>query len=320
MSFLFTYDDMVHGYYEARNNETYFDNKPDVICFMIEQTKKYETASKKQRRNETKNLLKKQGYLGAFVKQNVDKDHIRKLKFMDESATSPDGTILYPMGIYLMIDLENKKRKSNLYFVFPTVKRANAQEIVAGDHYSFMYDKGDVAKPIHLHYTRYIPFPTDVTIGDCLHGPSNYFADNVHLPIEGYDCDRFLQMGFFRNDILDLCRLHKRVETVGGGTKRKISSLSSSRNVSTDISKGLEQVLLRREITRVMAIGIKHHERWHMTVTFEWIEEDSESESSESQMSEDYADDGRHSMLFIMDNATYASFQKELTTRLNTLT
>lgn len=319
MTFVFSYDEFVDGYYHQLNNKKYFDATDDVVCFMIKSTKKYETASKKQKKNDSLPKLEKDmGYLGAFVKQHIAKDCVRRLKFIDETKVKPNGILFYPMGIYVMMDLDKRKRSSNVYFVFPTIKKNDVnQSIVSGDHYSFMYDTND-EKHIHLHFTGYVPYITDINIGFINHGPRNYFPDLVELPIAGFECSVFNDMSIFKDDILELCRFPSIVDgDLEGGAKHRHKNKAQSRNTSGDISRGLEKALLRKEVKNVFAVGYKHEDRWHMTVDFTWVEQEEEDdENSESETSEDYVDDGRHPMAFVIEHPTFASFQAELTRRL----
>lgn len=311
MAFEFSYDDMVDGYYNQRNNETFFSKDPELICFMIKATKKYEAASKKQKKDESMpKLSKKQGYLGAFVKRHIDQDHIRKLKFID-GRKKPNGQPFYPLGIYIMLDMDKRKRESNVFFVFPTPKENWGHEIITGDHYSFMYDKNDATNPVHLHLTSYVPKGLGVDIG-LIDRTDNYFPDGVIMPLNGYKCAVFDHMSYLKDDLLDLCRFYTKVENGGvGGAKRRRSRISSE-NVSDGISKALEEKLLKREINGVFAVGYKHDRRWHMTVNFEWNEGD-ETESENSKESD--ISDG-DMMAFIIDHPTFASFQAELTRKL----
>lgn len=316
MSFEFVYDEMLQGYHEQRDNTNYFDNDDKIICFMINSTKKYESASRKQKRNmEKPKLLKNQGYLGAFVKQNIDRDNIRKINFIDEKHVFPSGRLLYPLGLYSIL---NQKLKS-LFIVFPTPTTDHmTKQLITGNHFSFMYNRND-NNQVHLHQTRYIPKETDITIGE-ISRYQYHFPDNIQLPLTTYKCDVFNDANIYKTDILDLCRFHKIADFSGGSGKRTVST---SQNLKKEISKKMEQALLLREIKGVTAIGYKHENKWHMTVGFEWVEQEEEESSTdsdvESTMSEDYSDAYKKDIAFILDNPSYISFQSELTRRLESM-
>lgn len=310
MSFTYVYNDMLLGYHNEKNNQKYFDNDDNIICFFISSTKKYETASKKHKKHMS-NLEKKQGYLGAFVKQNIERDNIRKLKFIDDNQIFPNGRIKYPLGLYYIF---NSKLKQ-LFIVFPTPKRnANNQDIISGDHYSFVYNKNDT-KQVHLHRTEYIPQYDNINQGSINH-VHYHFSDNITLPSKGYDCSVFDNAILDKNDILDLCRFHMTKELNGGARKKTKSSYRTN-----DISKSLERALLTMKIKEVKAIGYKQDNKWHVTVEFTWVEEedkniDDTDTDVESTDSEDYSETYKHDIAFIIDNPRFSTFQKELTKRL----
>ena len=156
----------------------------------------------------------------------------------------------------------------------------------------------------------------------------NYFPDGVELPLFGYSCNVFSGMSVLKKDILDLCRFHKRMNATGGA-KRRRSSVASGTTSILDISKALERVLLRREVTSVMAVCIEHEGRWHVTTHFEWVEKeesgsedvDDESGSEVSMVSDvnyvNYVDEHRDPVAFVIERPTFATFQAELTRRLS---
>lgn len=314
MSFTFVYHEMFDGYYQERNNEGYFENSEDVICFMIHSTKKYESASKKQKKNIlSQKLSKGQGYLGAFIKDNIDKDHIRKIKFIDDQQVFPSGRLMYPMGLYLILN----PKFNSMFIVYPTPKINDMnEEIICSDHYSFMYNQNDKNNQVHLHITEYQPSKIHNEIGMISHLPY-HFSDNIQLPLEGYNCHVFKKMKILKHDILDLCRFHIIHKLNGGG---KTKHRKSREKAKQEISKILERVLLEKEIKSVKAIGCKYNDKWHMTVQFEWDEKediDDEINDDDSIITEDYSDANKKDMAIILNKPTFASFQSELIKRLS---
>lgn len=318
MSFVFSYREMLDGYANNLNNKTFFGDDQNLVCYTISKTEKFESACEKQRQYESnKKLLKGQGYLGAYVKHYVDPQNIRKLKFVDDDSRHPNG-------LFVIMDTKT----NNMYFVFPTLQRDNkSQEIITGDHYSFMYDKDD-ANGIHIDYNHYLPFEFDVNKGSARQIRLS-ISDNMLLPVSGYNDDALHEMDVedsfdvefdkyfgqmslrdfvmgFNKDILDLCRFHhdKNHQITHDTRHEKSGKTRYARHTCGDISKTLEQILLKREITYVFAIGYKHDQKWHMTVNFKWMDDEHEEKNLLNI---------HYSVAFILNNPKFASFQSELT-------
>lgn len=262
--FSFQYKDMVKWYTKERDNDVYFDNDENLICYAVVPTSKYETYSEKiLKKKGLAPLPKRQGYLDAFVKKNIDAKNIRKLKFIHDKH-------LYPYGMYVII-----QDAHNMFFVFPSVKKAVPikKSVFVANHLSFPY-KPDDAEQVHLHYTSYIPMDTDVSVGTIYHVPERHFADGTMLPLSSYN-SFFKKMHPYDKDILDLCRAHM---VLAGGGKSLVPSVSKPIKKKkavkkNNVSERLAEALLLNKIRSMYAIGFRKDSEWHFTCVFDRVEE-----------------------------------------------
>ena len=211
--FSFSFLEMVDWYNESKDNTEYFENDFQCIAIFIKRAQKYESLSDRQikkLKSDQQALLKdkkKKGYLGMFVKQNINQDNIRRVKFIEK-----DPYIQH--GLYYV-----KQDDHNLFFVYPTLKmlKPNVFAMFA-DHLSFPF----VSKlnEIHLHVTSYLPIPVSENVGDIIHAPRNVFKNGLKLPLIGYDTNAFDQMNDMKDNVLDICRAYKTFERALGGSGR----------------------------------------------------------------------------------------------------
>ena len=294
--FSFSFLEMVDWYNESKDNIEYFENDSQCIAIFIQRAQKYESLSDRQikkLKSDQQALLKdkkRKGYLGMFVKQNINQDNIRRVKFIEK-----DPYIQH--GLYYV-----KQDDHNLFFVYPTLKmlKPNVFALFA-DHLSFPF----VSKlnEIHLHVTSYLPIPVSENVGDIIHAPRNVFKNGLKLPLIGYDTNAFDQMNDMKDNVLDICRAYKTFERAHGGsgrgrvTKYKRHIMRQSNNRETKVYAALENLLINLRIKRVNAFGLKNDQgKWKMTVDLVRHEE--------SQLEFDFT--------FELENPNDASFQRQL--------
>jgi hypothetical protein len=254
MSFPFSFVEMVEWLENEKDNPEYFENDQQMVAFVIVPSKKYEQLSQKQVKKRGLKPLqdKRQGYLGAFVKRHIPIHDIRRIRFEHANSNS------YPLGMYYM-----KENEENVYFVYPTLKSSSRtnQSMIFANHFSFSYDK--ITKQVSLHNTEYISTSADITIGQISHYPSCLFKDSTSLPMAGYETKVFEDMLVYKDEILDLCRSHKVLS--GGGKVLPVRKGKLKRYAKEqDIPVQLEQTLIAQRIKKIVAIGYKVDDMWHV--------------------------------------------------------
>ena len=248
---------MSDWYNDAKDDPTYFSNDQKLIATFILPSEKYEHLAKRGLKKH-KMEPKSTGYKGAFIKQNVSKDAIRKIDFLKENK------VPYPNGLYVV-----KQDPDNVFFVFPIQKQNQSNEsILAADHYSVPYIRSK--KEIHMHVTNYIPDMINVARGSTIHKSRTILKDGVLLPTKGYDADVLKNLDApIKCDILDLIRTYELAKGQDGGSgrgrvvKRKTQSKGAAKR---HISLALESILLQKKIKRLNIIGVRSGAEWHFIV------------------------------------------------------
>jgi hypothetical protein len=240
-----------------------------------------------------KQLPKNEGY---FINTNK----IRKIKFIN-------NPIEYPNGLYLLFPT-NDNRKS-LYFVFPTEKQiAHNKSIFTGDHFRFLWDKGDLDRPIHIHATDYTPLFRSPNEGFFRNYQINNIANEIDLPISDYNTNAFQDMQPNHNDILDISRKYNSIKNLTGGT-------GVARTRSTTISNSLKNILLEMNIISLLSFGIKHGNIYDFSVFIEAIDIESESENDNESISDYSLSPCPSGIYFTIEDTTrnlYKSFEKSI--------
>ena len=261
-AFPFSFSKMSDWYDDAKDDPTYFSNDQKLIATFIAPSEKYEHLAKRWLKKHKIEPLqdKSTGYKGAFIKQNVSKDAIRKIDFLKENK------MLYPNGLYVV-----KQDPDNIFFVFPVQKtNQKGETILAADHYSFPFVRSK--KEIHMHVTNYLPNYLNIIKGATNHISKTIFKDGVLLPFTGYDTDIFKNAeAEAQNDLLDLIRTYELAKDPnqdgGSGRGRIVKRKTQSKGVTKrHISLALESILLQRKIKRLNIIGVKSGTEWHFIV------------------------------------------------------
>ena len=279
MSFNYSFREMVKWYDEEKDNEQWFSNDQNVTAFFISRMKKYEQLSDKQiKKKGLAKASKNISYVNKFIKQNVNVNNIRRLKFIDN-----DKYISH--GIYYV-----KQDDDNVFFMYPTLHtdRFTNATIICGDHFSFPLNKKDV----HIHVTQYVHVPDNLNIGQVYHLPRVILGDSVRLPLTGYGTSVLSGMGHYQNEILDICRAytwtsdHSMDQSAGaGGLKKSVNVIlpikkpkvqvkvkdkdkTKAKRVVTrqNVSVQLDKLLAKYKVKRVNAFGYRHENKWHMMV------------------------------------------------------
>ena len=262
--FPFSFTEMSDWYENARDNPDYFSNDQKLIATFIAPSEKYEQLAKRWVKRHKLDPLrdKNMGYKGAFIKQNITKDAIRKIEFLKDSKAP------YPNGLYVI-----KQDQDNLFFVFPIEKiNQKGETLLAADHYSVPFVKSK--KEIHMHVTNYLPNFLDITTGTTTHLYKNIFKDGALLPHTGYNTSVFAKAGpHSKDDLLDLMRtyeLAKDQEQIGGASgrvvKQKAKKAKARGTIKKHISVALEGALLQKKIKRLNIIGVNNGAEWHFVV------------------------------------------------------
>ncbi len=267
-AFPFSFSKMSDWYDDAKDDPTYFSSDQKLIATFILPSEKYEHLAKRWLKKHKMDPLedKSTGYKGAFIKQNVSKDAIRKIDFLKNPRLS------YPNGIYVV-----KQDPDNIFFVFPIEKQNQSNEtILAADHYSLPYIRSK--KEIHMHVTNYVPNVSNISKGTIIHESKTILKDGVFLPRKGYETDAFPTLdAAIKHDLLDLirtCELAQEEEQDGGSgrgrvTKRKAPGKAKTKaksNAPRHVSVSLEALLLQNKIKRLNMIGVKSGTEWHFLV------------------------------------------------------
>lgn len=276
----YNFQEMMQFYDSQKDNSAYFTNDENMIAIFITPAQKFEKLNAKQiKKQKLSDPGPKMGNIAKFIKQNINMKNIRKINFIENKH-------MYPNGLYIV-----KQDQNNIFFVFPTLKTNLTEESIICDHYSFPYVPHK--DEIHLHMTMYIPYGTDIEIGQTNHYPRQVIKNGIELPKSGYENNPFNPMGpLLKNDILDLCR----VGCQHGGA-RKTRTKSSTR--STGVSIDLERALIKNKIKNINAFGYKHDNKWHFIVDYE-------SKKRETQC------------CFKLNKPHWHLFQRRLTSFLNT--
>ncbi len=261
-AFSFSFSKMSDWYEDARDDPTYFSSDQKLIATFILPSEKYEHLAKRWLKKHKMEPLqdKSTGYKGAFIKQIVSKDAIRKIDFLKNPGFP------YPNGLYII-----KQDQDNLFFVFPSEKKNNVGEsIIAADHYSipFILSK----KEIYMHMTNYLPNAQNITIGSTIHSDKNIIKDRVLLPYEGYNTSVLDKSGpHSKYDLLDLLRTYELArdqEQDGGSGRGRVVKRKANPKMPRQklVSNQLESILLQKKIKRLNIIGVKSGAEWHFIV------------------------------------------------------
>jgi hypothetical protein len=259
-AFPFSFSKMSDWYDDTKDDPTYFSNDQKLIATFIAPSEKYEHLAKRWLKKHKMEPLqdKSTGYKGAFIKQNVSKDAIRKIDFLKENK------VPYPNGLYVV-----KQDPDHIFFVFPIEKQNQSNEsIFAADHYSVPYIRSK--KEIHMHVTNYIPDMINVARGSTIHKSKTILKDGVLLPTKEYDADVLKNLDApIKCDILDLIRTYElaKGQDGGSGRGRVMKRKPQSKGAATrHISLALESILLQKKIKRLNIIGVKSGAEWHFIV------------------------------------------------------
>ena len=263
--FPFSFAEMSDWYDDAKDDPTYFSNDQKLIATFILPSEKYEHLAKRWLKKhkmdppEDKNT----GYKGAFIKQNVTTNAIRKIDFLKTSR------LPYPNGLYVI-----RQDQDNIFFVFPIEKQNQSNEtILAADHYSLPFIRSK--KEVHMHMTNYLPNAQNITIGSTIHSDKNIIKDGVLVPYEGYNTSVLDKSGpRSKYDLLDLLRMYELAreqqeqdQDGGSGRGRVVKRKAQNNGVSKrHISVTLESLLLQRKIKRLNIIGVKSGGEWHFII------------------------------------------------------
>lgn len=215
------------------------------------------------------------GLREPFTRRGFQTHKVRDEEPMVSEHSGDGGVVQH--GLYIVMDApsashdatEKTRRKKNLFAVFP--KRIG--DIVVADHFSFCVDKGDRAKPVHLHMTEYLPLSRDPNMGSVIH-LKNYVASSLTVPRDlgaftvALVSDRYLARwsGLLQTLMLRPYEPSAAVSTTAGGKggkkagsaarrRRRAAAAAAARAVG-DERTPFEQAWFRLPIRRLLVFGV----------------------------------------------------------------
>ena len=260
-TFHYDFDDMFDYYKNGdggNENEMNMDLNGDLVFYS------YEILSK-SKKVKTQNRRDIEGEIETFL--HIGATNIRRLVDLERYYPKDKS----PYGIYLVVV------GRAMYFVTPIMKE---NEIFA-DHLSFVIDKNDRKKPLHLHYTTYIPNSIDPSHGS-YQGQPLYLPSSFECPIRVSDfSQKYIQpkknvyakyifpviaYPFFEEEQREFL-----LDTSGGG-KRQASS--SSQKAKTEKkkerprNKEFSNLWLNQPLASLVAIGIRQPDQTYIFSVF----------------------------------------------------
>ena len=264
-TFHYDFDDMFDYYKNGdgeNENEMNMDLNGDLVFYS------YEILSK-SKKVKTQNRRDIEGEIETFL--HIGATNIRRL--VDLERYYPKENSAY--GIFLVVV------GRAMYFVTPIMKE---NEIFA-DHLSFVIDKNDRKKSLHLHHTMYFPNSIAPSQGMCYGQPlylpssfecptrvSNFSQKYIQPKYDGYAKYVFpvIAYPFFEEEQREFL-----LDTSGGG-KRQASTSSSSSQKAKQTAKKKERprnkefsnLWLNQPLASLVAIGIRQLDQTYIFSVF----------------------------------------------------
>jgi hypothetical protein len=334
-NFEFRFEDMLQWYHNNIDNKKYFEGASNrCVHTHIHKSHKYETV----RASSPIKGEKPKKQLCLFLKKHITLvGRLLPSIYLPFLPTKIFPSKKYPNGMFVLPHLDSRA----LYFVFPLSKsNINGQSKIFADHFTFVFDKNPKHGMLNLHQTVYKPDEDDILIGTSEKEVWNPIPNGVILPLKSYSTNVFSKFEQYANDVLDLCRLPKRIpnqqqmQQNGGGravpsrarskdkplpakkktkptlrTRRHTASACAPRK--TQVSARLTRVLLRHNIQDVRLFGFQMPDpvtrvpAWHYTCFLERSAPDPVL--------------GEHDLAFQTSDATWRSAQHALIRRIKEL-
>lgn len=257
------FDDMFHYYKNDENEkEMNMDLNGDLVFYSYEVLAKSKKVKTQNRR--------RQGEIHTFLHDGAT--NIRRLVDLEQYYPKDRS----PYGIFVVVV------GRVMYFVTPIMKE---NEIFA-DHFSFVIDKNDRKKPLHLHFTRYIPNEYVPSHGS-YHSQPLYLPSSFECPVRVRDfSQQFIHPNFdpyakYVFPIIAYPFFEQKDRTflldASGGGKRQASSSQKNQAIKTKTqmtkierprNKDFSNLWLNQPLASMVVIGIQQPDQAYLFTVF----------------------------------------------------